>query len=129
MHRQLLTILLLLSCLNIQKSVAVTNSWKVIPTTCLVKERGDVCNLKLTIEVPQELLGNSATEVCFALEDIILSCAQSTSEYIEVDVEFNKEQRFSVLLAGKTAYETKLIIQTTSPIVKKRRVRNPWSLF
>lgn len=129
MHRQLLTVLLLLSGLPIQKSFAVTNNWKVIPTTCLVKERGDACNLKLTIQVPQELLGNNSTEVCFAVEEAILRCAKSTTEFLEVDVEFDTEKRFSIQLAGQTVYETKLKIQTTSPIVKKRRVRNPWSLF
>ncbi len=125
---------LFVNLLFIQSPRAAATDWEIVPTTCLVERLGSACHLQLQIKPPAprlegSLSNNPPQQVCFNLDEEQLHCRLLDIEVIAFDIQFDRQRTLSVWLDGIQVYSTTLRIQSTSPIVKRRRVRSPWSLF
>lgn len=105
---------------------ARTTSWIVQPKACIAETAQDMCTLAIRITTQQL----PTDRVCLYLDDTLIRCFDSRESEQTLSIRFRDEAELRLLDAnGKQILAQSLDVKGRQQIVKRRRIRQPWSLF
>lgn len=104
-----------------------TAGWRAAPTHCVVEAVGDECQVTLNLHVPQ----SDDEGYCLFMGDTRISCDYLPGKVYDVVLRFSKKQQLTVRNAttGDIVYDVTLHIESLKPHRKRRRIKQPWSIF
>lgn len=63
------------------------------------------------------------------LQETLIRCVRSDVPEVQLTVQIAQNSTLHVLVDGQEQASKTLLVQSLNPVNKRRRVRNPWSLF
>ncbi|GAA0855306.1 DUF3019 domain-containing protein [Aliiglaciecola litoralis] len=99
--------------------------WNVQPKVCIVKDKGDVCELELTITTR----GLPAGEYCFFQDSSLILCKANLSSHETITIRFSESTRLQLRAKGGEVVLSHDMQIKARESNRTRRVRQPWSLF
>lgn len=125
---------------------ATPTDWQITPSTCISNKSGEPCHVEITVSLPHSLSketqplpqNNSLAkalskeqmdQVCFYINDQVLKCISSQTIVAKIPVAISQTSTLKIRINDKLVAEKQLVFQSLTPNNKRRRVRNPWSIF
>lgn len=144
MHFLICSFILSLFALSIawanQKNDNIEPHWQIQPKACIVESKGDECELKLEILMPE--LKNGV--YCYFANQAVLQCFKSDAPPAMITISFSETTILSIRQVPAVnntistidtrdlpapLFSQTLEIRTRKSSKQVRRVRDPWSLF
>lgn len=113
---------------------ATPTDWQITPSTCISNASGELCRVEITVNMPLSLRKDTqppkqSEQVCFYINEQILRCTSSQSDVAKIPVAINQTSTLTIWINDRLVAEKQLVFQSLTPNKKRRRVRNPWSIF
>ncbi|MCF2948748.1 DUF3019 domain-containing protein [Paraglaciecola aquimarina] len=117
---------LIISIFFCHQIAAMSAAWSIQPNICISDKVGDNCQLTINIEIENLPTGLH----CLFLDDQQLSCSEQGKFLNEISITI--KQNAVLMLKNKdqqTVLSQALSIKYQATFAKRRRIRNPWSIF